>query len=333
MIPAPAGFTYFDQGRGELDDPVNEIGFSLDVGKRTFFAHVAQSLLVEIEGRVPWSMGDLSDEHRAYLLDSQHLYRWSADLGTLALIFRMGRSTPGDPGRVFATLEALDIIRADERATILALLEWCRGMSHHRAIVSEPGSDRDVQPASRNGNVAHWQYEGFQPVERVFTGTVRPPQTATRHWTAGCHGTAGFLRHVLRTVNIPATKESYCGHAIPHFLNDETFLSHGDDLYDARMKWTPEIPMREILLSDERLSGFFDNCDNVGRGVREALMRLPPDEILQRRCRDIESGAARDDSEVLETFSGRMTVAELEAERFWERLDEEITRRGGCAKL
>ena len=46
---------YYDEGRGERDNPVVVTAYSLEVARQTFFAQVAQSLLVEIEERVPWS--------------------------------------------------------------------------------------------------------------------------------------------------------------------------------------------------------------------------------------------------------------------------------------
>lgn len=46
----------------------------------------------------------------------------------------------------------------------------------------------------------HWQYRGWPPVERIISGT-NDPVLGVRHWTAGCRGTSGFLRLVLRTTN------------------------------------------------------------------------------------------------------------------------------------
>ena len=53
-----------------------------------------------------------------------------------------------------------------------------------------------------------------------------------------------MLRSVLRAVNIPVKREDGCGHAIPHFLAEGEFLSHGDDPYNRYMKEsTSQVPM------------------------------------------------------------------------------------------
>ena len=45
-------------------------------------------------------------------------------------------------------------------------------------------------------------------MKRIINGTLHPKYASDppRHWTAGCHGTVGFLRAVLRTVNIPVAR-------------------------------------------------------------------------------------------------------------------------------
>lgn len=329
--PPIAGFRYFDEGRGERLNTVAATAYDLDVGRRTFFAHVAQSLLAEIQGEVPWRLDELSDAQLAYLFDSQHMYGWNRDLGRHVLWTGLGKATPGDPGRVHAWLRANGIIRLNRLDTVVAMLEWCRNMRHDSALVIDDVPD--TRPGSRDGNELHWQYEGFQPVERTLAGTRRGDSPRDAHWTGGCQGTTGFLRCVLRTVNIPVKREDGCGHAIPHFLAERVFLSHGDDPYNGRMRWTPPIPMREILVPADRLPGFFDDCDRVGWGVVNALQERLPEPLLEMRCRDLAAGAADDGGEVWEVFERYFSLAELREARLWERLDEEIERRGGCSNI
>ncbi len=333
--PPIGDFRYFRDGRGERLDSVYAVGYSVEIAKRTFFAHVAQSLCMEIEERVPWRFSRLSGDHLAYLLDSQHMYTWDDRLGMHSLHQFVGKATPGDPGRVYAWLTSNEIVRPTTLETIVTLLNWCRRMFHDTSIEDPPGV-RDYFPGSRDGNLAHWQYEGFQPVERTLRGTVRPPWTTAQHWTGGCQGTTGFLRSVLRTVNIPVQRADGCGHAIPHFVEEGVFLSHGDDLYVTAMKsYTPQIPMTDILLGDEQLDGFFDDCDNsnVGWGVTNAVLQALPDQILEMRCRDLAAGLPRTGGEVFDFFDRHFSEAELTRARLWERLDEEIARRGGCSMI
>ena len=232
------------------------------------------------------------------------------------------------------------MIMGSRRDTVLALLEWCRRLSHH-------GGDRDsvteeitLEAGSRDGNEIHWQYEGFPPVERTIAGTERRGWPGPRHWTGGCQGTTRFLHCLLRTVNIPVSRADGCGHAIPHFLSINAFLSHGDDPYNRVMKqWTPRIAMSEILLDDERLVDFNYECaddapSDVGRGVTEAIIGLLPDQLIELHCEDVSSGVSRADGQVM-AYCARDNIDDsyLSRVRFWERLQAELDRRGGCDGL
>ena len=92
-----------------------------------------QSLLVEIEERVPWRLAALSDEHLAFLFDSLNTYLWNNDLDRHSLNPFLGKATPGDPGRMYSWLTHSGITRATTRETIIALLEWCRSLFHDGA--------------------------------------------------------------------------------------------------------------------------------------------------------------------------------------------------------
>ncbi len=332
--PPIMGFQYYDEGRGELDNHVVVTAYSLDVARQTFFAQVAQSLLVEIEERVPWRLAALSDEYLAFLFDSQNTYLWNNDLDLHSLNLFVGKATPGDPGRIYSWLSHSDFIRATPRETIIALLEWCRGLFHDGTLEDSSGVVL-WYAGSRDGNLAHWQYEGFPPVERTLNGTRRGGSPRLLNWTHGCQGTTGMLRSVLRAVNIPVKREDGCGHAIPHFLTEGEFLSHGDDPYHRDMKGSSsQVPMEAILLSVDLLDGFFDDCreghSRVGWGVSDALARLLPDPILQMRCRDLASGSGRTGGEVFALFGRHFTEAELLDRELWARMDAAIEARGDC---
>lgn len=98
-----------------------------------------------------------------------------------------------------------------------------------------------------------WRYRGEAPVLRTNQGTMDQanPWADVRCWTAGCHGTAGFLRAVLRTVNIPIVHEH--GHALPHFSADGLHLSHGDDPYNPVHLRGSSLPMSELLIKPEQV--------------------------------------------------------------------------------
>ena len=66
--------------------------------------------------------------------------------------------------------------------TIGRLLGWCRDELTH--------FDGEDTPENYE---KHWQYQGYPPVERIFSGTNHP-DLGFQHYTAGCFGTTGFLR-------------------------------------------------------------------------------------------------------------------------------------------
>ena len=123
-----------------------------------------------------------------------------------------------------AFLRTANLVGASRTATVARLLDWAQDNLVHFY------GDLDYGTAEQ-----HWQYRGLPPITRIIEGTTstRPGGAIFAHWTAGCHGTAGFLRNVLRVVNIPVELIRVCGHAQTHFLPEGTYLDHTDGLYDS----------------------------------------------------------------------------------------------------
>jgi hypothetical protein len=102
--------------------------------------------------------------------------------------------------------------------------------------------------------------------------------TTTEHWTAGCHGTTGLLRNVLRAVNIPVQILRVCGHGQAHFLTEGTYLDHGDNPYNLDFK-ASGLSAADLLIDETTYTTWFgatlDNhdtpaaCPNIGRQVTE----------------------------------------------------------------
>jgi len=191
-----------------------------------------------------------------------------------------------------------------------------------------------------------WQYRGFPPISRIMAGTPnndpRPGYNdpELRNRTAGCHGTNGFLRGVLHTVNIPVLyrRPPGSGHATPNFPGEDKWLSHGDDPYNSFSRSTPRYPAEELLIDQATYSSWFTNGMpdpdlNIGRQVYELALIYLPDVLLGKHCDDIAAGLNHADSEVYEAFSRWYSVQELEAQNLWGRLDEKIATFGGCENL
>ena len=174
---------------------------------------------------------------------------------------------------------------------------------------------------------------------RVLDGTVQTsnPSFGAMHRTAGCWGTTGLLRALLRVINIPCKLVTNAGHAQPYFMADSRYLSHGDDPYNALTKATPPTPASEILTDQAKFDAWFgaavsnsDKLNNIGRRTRELAITYLPNYLLHAYCSDIANGRTHGNGQVFDTLSRNYTVAELEAQSLWTRMDAKIAGFGGC---
>ena len=263
-----------------------------EVARQYYMAYVAQSLLIEVDRWVPWSICDCANSYIELLLDSRSLFSWDDYKGAYTMHWATyGLATPGDPFRTYAFLETHNLIGGTCRQTVIKLLSWCTDNLRH---VLGPYTCENFED--------NWGYPGAPPVEKMIEGTMS--EGRTMHWTAGCMGTCGFLRAVLRTVNIPGTVELRCGHSLPHLLLIErpfgmsrkpfpvvetqssldvykkhegpylrieipqgvfslrscsvvdVYLSHGDDPYSTFMR-CHEIPTEDMLLDQAEFDELF----------------------------------------------------------------------------
>jgi hypothetical protein len=299
-----------------------------------YCAYIAQSLVNELYGLVSWSVLEYSPEELELLFDSRSLFEWGSGpekymiMMQHNLLFDHGTATPGDPGRIKAYLVENGLVGSTPVETIANLLEWCRtNMIHFYGSYTPENLEK------------HWQYEGYPPVERMLAGTIHEdyPEMGVRHWTAGCWGTVGFLRTVLRTVNIPVRLEKRCGHALVNFEHEGLYLTHGDDPYNSFAKATPPFPASELLINQSDFDLWFGEnvsdseiCNNVGRRTRDLALIYLPDTLLSYYCEDIAAGLSHADGKVYESLSRNYTVADLEAIGLWEQMDIKLQATGGC---
>lgn len=335
---------------------VRGVAFDRPTAWAMFLAYVAQSLAADVRGWVPWRISAYDPAMRAELLDSRSLLQYQPGTGLWGFdIERHGLATPSDPLRAFAFLRG-GRLAGSRRETIERVLEWCRGnLLHNRGVARE-----------EDPYVAHWQYPGLPPVQRIIDGTTLfsrtdPSTPRFGHWTLGCGGTSGFLKVVLRAANIPVVVERRCHHFMPAFVSEDLYLAHGDDPYWIFSKVDPprpQIPISEILLTGVRWRAIFGSgprnaCPpgaHVGIRQDELAVQFLPDELLAHRCRDLNqpnldaSGEPVDPngpaSGVARLLSGTYTVEQLTARDLWNRLDREICPPpgtsgavGGCRRF
>lgn len=293
-----------------------------------YLASVAQSLAVEIGNRVSWSIASYSSTNLAMLFDSREFYVWSAsDNGYQIEDMHGGYVVPSTPHRMYSFLWDNDLVGDHRRGTIVRTLRWCHDNLSHNLGGHTAGVYDSV-----------WQYRGEAPVIRTINGTTdhTNPSFGLRHWTAGCHGTAGFLRAVLRTVNIPVVHDHQGGHALPHFSTDHLHLSHGDDPYNQLTFTDPQYSMSELLLDQATYDSWFgsgvsdaDKLKHVGKRTQELAIEYLPGDVLRAYCSDKTNGKTHANGTVKDIFPA-YTVAQLEARHLWSNMDAKIAAYGGC---
>jgi hypothetical protein len=301
-----------------------------------YITYVAHSIRVEVDRLVHWSILRYNPNQLEFLLDSQTFFEYFNDDDIYSIIrsdkslFSHGAITIGDPIRVYDFIDNEKLIGMTRWGTIGRFLGWCRDQLVHFNGKNNP---EDYNK--------YWQYEGYPPVERILNGT-RLPDTGIEHYTAGCFGTTGLLRTVLRTINIPVLLEERCGHAMPHFVYDKThefYLSHGDDPYNSLYKHnTPKFIPLELIIDHNKFDEWFNKnlsdetiCNNIGRHALELAVEYIPNGILKIYCDDISNGRSPEEGRIYnEIFRDHISQSELKLFGFWERLKNKTESLGGC---
>ncbi|MCE7743995.1 MAG: hypothetical protein GPJ52_02550 [Candidatus Heimdallarchaeota archaeon] len=318
-----------------------------------FIAYLAVSLAKAVKGT--WSISTYNIEELENLLDGTQMFQFISNInneyvgGYLFKVSTFGRAIPSPPGVITSFLLEKNLYTLNRKKMISNIINWCReNLAHYIS---------GLPPANTRAMDAHWHYRGDPPVTKMIEGTICTDDLEQRlkHYTAGCHGTTGFLRSICRTLNIPVKTKYVGSHSLPCFINDELYLSHGDDPYNAHYKTTP-LPNEEnllaegekflpnaeyILIDKETYENWFEISDydqreeNVNRRPREFAIEFISDVLLHAHCEDLNEGRTHEESSVYESwgFFGHYTVAELESLNLWEKIEAKITAWGGCENL
>jgi hypothetical protein len=190
-----------------------------------------------------------------------------------------------------------------------------------------------------------WHYRGLASVQRVIEGTHNHnPEVSNEfsHWTAGCHGTTGFLRAVLRTVNIPVEYTREASHAQPHFVHQNLWLDHGDDPYTTLTRGWPDVAKPPYWIgllfqsSAEHTARFGPHVSekqkakNIERHLLDVVIEYLPTILLAYYERDKANGRTHANGYVAtEIFGSTYSVHHLEQQHLWHRMDEKIATLGG----
>ncbi len=209
-----------------------------------YVSWLAHTLLLESYSLLPWSIINYDDESQHLLLNASRMMIANSLSGSTNINYYhlvtdnyydgngsayrrdiRGWTTISTPIYTYNFLKDANVFSPAQTSTsrkaIENLLDWCKreNMSHF------------VNSFTYDNCETHWQYRGAPPVVKIIDGTNNGYSFS--HWSAGCHGTSGFLKSTLRALNIPVELTQVCGHSIPVFRTEKVFLSHGDDPYSA----------------------------------------------------------------------------------------------------
>lgn len=238
-----------------------------------YLATAAQSLALEAGRHLPWQLEDSAPADIAVILDSREMFtRWE-DGRYMVYGHRTGFVLPPPPDAGYAFMQ--DKIGRDRFGTIVSVLDWAgRNLIHFEGEITAKNME------------AQWQYRGLPPATRMIKGTYYSREgggVSFSRRTAGCTGTSGFLRAVLRCVNIPVRLVEACGHITVYFPTEKRYLSHGDDPYSRTDGWGTPCAAAKLLIDEATFNSWLGKqvpraecAKNVGRGAREILSRPCP---------------------------------------------------------
>ena len=314
---------------------------SVDDALKIYLGHVAQSVYVEDFNLVSWSLKDDSPEKINHLFDSKSFYERNGQECTV--MYSNGPATLGNPQFVHDFIIKNNIIGSDRKETILRLFEWYRDNVVHW-VRRNGETNEDAWLRSYNG------YKGRNSISIMIEGvrdSINQSSSAespnwykfTSRFAGGCHGSSGFLRGVLRTLNIMVSQEQGShtgGHNLPVFPELNYFLSHGDDLYSGSNKTIPPYDVDRFLLDYADFDNLFSqelNGSNVSfidhKHVEEKRI---PVSFFGPRC-NTHTGDSFNDFVISWTnLDEWLTQEELDMflPEFVEHVDKTIEEAGGC---
>jgi hypothetical protein len=160
-----------------------------------------------------------------------------------------GDNMIGMPRFTYRFLEQNEIVQGTRLDSIKAMLDWAGRLYHFYGA------------GTRENAFAHWGHRYFPTVEKVINGTVREGESEPQHWTMGCHGTAFFIKDVLRAINIPVRVPLTCEHAQIAFVSEGLFVDHADNPYNTRFTDSQCGP-EQLLMDAGTFAGLFGRSVN-----------------------------------------------------------------------
>ena len=338
-MPSPDPSSFTDPIPKVAGDPAWNFGFVMPAGRgrRMYLSHVANSLALEMTGKVPWTVTTYSAQDLAYVFSMQYwiMYLKPPDTTVEGYYFEEGAS-PATPAHVMRFFTANNLLGTDALDTVGRLIGWCHVLIHY--FTEDASQEPDIH--------AFWGPDVFPiPSSMLINGTNYTGGSQPRfgRYTYGCSGTTEFLKSVLRAVNIPVQLVvPTCGHTMPLFPTIHRALSHGDAPYN----WGPDctafdgwpVPTPgERLITLSQWHQWFDppidpniSINNVGRRMAELAVQYQSDALLDRYCQDTAAGLDHASGQVAAMVKTYYTVSQLEALHLWDKLAAKATATNYC---
>jgi hypothetical protein len=333
---------------------------------RLYIKTVAMSLAVELRQYVPWSITSYDAASLAALFDGRHMvsYTWNADPARPGIqvpegegyllvtnsydaathaTFSPGVSyvVPPPPTRALNFIRDKGLLASTRLQTIVNALDWTRRLQHFMGAQSTAVFQQT------------WQYRGGAPVSRTIDTTLAPGFPDPYHYTAGCHGTSGFLHAILRILNIPVDSNVVAGHSLTRFMTESLYLSHGDDPYIANDPYG--VPVSAMLISEGTFRSWFVTpspaliSENVGRNDPEQMIKYLSGKLEKPYCDDPVPNSDHAHSKIMTVsyiamYPSTYTLNYLEhlpadpskpglPSSLWDRLAQKIAGAGGCSAV
>ncbi len=313
------------------DNDFGKTVFSYETAKKYYLSSLALTFSHELGKMLPWTFSASSREQLQELLDSRTFFEWqSPENGYVVNEDKGGLSSPSPPDLVYNFLRSHNIVQASRRKTILSFIQWAGQLTHDFRPLDEEW--KKFPRESTRFLDGFWHFRGFPPVLSVLKGTQQTVslsfETKPTHWTAGCWGTAGLFKNVLRAVNIPVEIRQVANHALLYFPSEDIFLSHGDDPYDQFYFHSPTPD--EIFIDGSEWKNLFGEKNSARKNIaigpaRSAIKHLPP-YLMSLYCKDVKANTKIDSGMVYNELKNFFSLLELKTSKLWERLREK-----GCA--
>lgn len=153
-----------------------------DTAWTVYLRHVAHSLRLEAEHRLPWSLLSLTPDQLAVLLDGRELFHRRPEDGRYAY-GPAGAVADADPHTAYGFLRDQDLLRSSQEETTWAVAGWLR---------SRVGSPREPPTP-------------HEAPDRLRTvADILEPADGGAPEIADCHELSGLMAALLRSVNVPA---------------------------------------------------------------------------------------------------------------------------------